>query len=198
MDLARYLPLSQRGRDDESGVTGDRRVELAALVRGAQRLATIADASQRDDLARAFAGDAGLLALASRPDFSASDLDGLAAQIEAGPRRKIPDLQRTVRALLQLADAVGGDARVAPLTLGAVALQASITAPFDRRAAISGHTVVAVDADWSIGRGPELRGSAEGIVRFLLGLSDIPPRAPGRDEPSDATPRPADDPRDLG
>ena len=33
-------------------------------------------------------------------------------------------------------------------------------------------------ADWQFGHGPELTGTAEGITRFLLGLTDTPPRRP--------------------
>ncbi len=176
MDFARYLPLSQRRPGDEAGVTGDRRAEVAAVVREAHRLIVSSGHGDSEALARRFALDAGL----PEKELVPTALEGLqtaAEVIEAGDRQKIAALDRAVRGVLVLSDAVEDPARVAPLTLGAVAMHASATAPFDRRAAISGHTVVAVDGDWRLGQGPELHGTAEGIVRFLLGLSDVPPRS---------------------
>ena len=179
MDFGRYLPLSQRRPGDESHVTGDRRGEIAAVVREAYRLILSAPPEERDPRARTFAANAGLL-LPEPPAASAEALPEVATAIEGGERQKVAELQRTVRAVLLLADAIGQRAQVAPLTLGAVAMHASITAPFDRRAAISRHAVVAVDGEWRLGQGPELHGTSEGIVRFLIGLSDIPPRPPVR------------------
>ena len=179
MDFARYLPLSQRRSDDESNVTGDRRAEIAAVVREGHRLILTAPAEERDARARTFAANAGLV-LPEPPAEPAAALPLMAGAIEAGERRNVADLERAVRAALLLSDALGEEARIAPLTLGAVAMYASTTAPFDRRAAVSGHAVVAVDGDWRLGQGPELHGTAEGIVRFLIGLSDVPPRAPSR------------------
>lgn len=179
MDFARYLPLSQRRAGDESKVTGDRRAEIAAVVREAHRLILSAPEQERDARARTFADTAGFV-LPEPPADAADTLPEVASAVEAGDRRKVADLERAVRAVLLLGDAVDQSARVAPLTLGAVAMYASTTAPFDRRAAISGHTVVAVDGDWQLGQGPQLHGTAEGIVRFLTGLSDVPPRSPAR------------------
>lgn len=104
------------------------------------------------------------------------DLAAAAASVRDGRRRRIRDLSRTLRALLVLADARGVPAAVAPPIAGAVALFAATTAPFDRRAVVKGHTVRATDQDWSFGRGPVLAGTADTILRFLLTLSDVPPR----------------------
>lgn len=184
MDLGKYLPLSQRRSGDEKDVTGDRRTEIATVVREAHRLTGFAPARSADVLARSFADEsgvaAGALLAADASPFARDDLLALAEAVETGGRRKVAQLARAVRAALHLADAVDRRADIGPLTLGAVALYASSTASFDRRAAVSGHTVVAVDADWRFGHGPELHGTAEGIVRFLLALSDEPPRAPAR------------------
>ena len=179
MDFAKYLPLSQRRPADEVNVTGDRRAEIAAVVREAHRLILSAPEGERDARARTFAANAGL-AMPSPPADSADALPASADAIESGDRRKIAELERVVEAALRLSDALGLNAEIAPLTYGAVAMYASTTAPFDRRAAISGHSVVAVDGDWRLGQGPELHGTAEGIVRFLTGLSDVPPRPPAR------------------
>ena len=179
MDFSKYLPLSQRQPGNEENVTGDRRAEIAAVVREAHRLTMSTPEGERDARARTFAANAGLH-LPAPPADSADALPELADAIETGDRRRIAELERVVEAALRLADAVGQHAEIALLTLGAVAMFASTTASFDRRAAISGHTVVAVDGDWRLGQGPELHGTAEGIVRFLTGLSDVPPRPPAR------------------
>ena len=83
-----------------------------------------------------------------------------------------------VRAVLVLGDALGLEPRLSAVTLGAVALYGTSSATFDRRAVVRGHTLRATDAEWSLGHGPVLQGTAMGIVRFLLGLSDEAPRPP--------------------
>ncbi|WP_345800456.1 hypothetical protein AAIB33_13385 [Microbacterium sp. AZCO] len=177
VDFSKYLPLSQRrSDDDESAVTSDRRAEIASTVDRARELLSEMDA-ERPDAARRFVAEAGLAA-AGAASTDPLDLSAIADEVRTGRKRKVSELARAVRAVLELADECGESAGLPSLTLGAVALYASGTAPFDRRAVISGHTVKAIDADWQFGSGPELRGTAEGIARFLLALSDTPPRAP--------------------
>lgn len=176
MDFARYLPLSRRGEEDESRVSSDRRREVADVAREALRLLRALPDGARDERARRFFADAGLTRGEDVPHEGADDFDTVVAGIETGPRRSVAQLAQSVRATLVLADEVGTRAAISPMTLGAVALHVSARAPFDRRAVIRGHTVVATDADWRIGRGPHLRAPAEQIVRFLLGLSDRPPQ----------------------
>lgn len=176
MDFSRYLPLSRRVEQDESQVSSDRRREVAEVTREAIRLVGALPSGDRDQRARRFLADAGLKSGEHGSHQGADDLDVVVAGLEAGPRRSVSQLARCVRATLVLADDAGARATISPMTLGAVALHASARAPFDRRAVIRGHTVVATDAEWRIGRGPGLFGSAEQIVRFLLGLSDQPPK----------------------
>lgn len=176
MDFARYLPLSRRVEEDESRVSSDRRSEVAEVAREAVRVIRALPDGDRAERARQFFADAGLVRGEDDPHEGADDFDAVVAGIEAGPRRSVAQLARSVRAALVLADEIGGRAAISPLTLGAVALHAAARTPFDRRAVIRGHTVVATDADWRIGRGPHLRAPAEQIVRFLLGLSDQPPQ----------------------
>ena len=161
-DLSRHLPLSQHRGRDGAEVSADRRSQIARVLEAARpHLAG-------EDARAAFTRDAGLA--------GADPLDeGTAARIAAGPPLRTTDLVRVVRAVLVH---VAAPLELPAPVMGAVALAASASAPFARRAAISGHTVRASDADWSIGRGPELVASSRQIVAFLLGLSDEAPRRP--------------------
>jgi hypothetical protein len=175
MDFARFLPLSNRQTDDESAVTSDRSDAIADVVDEAARLTASRAQHKADQLAAEFAR-AARLADAGAAEFGAADLNELAAAVRNGRRRRTSALVHAVRALLVLADALGEVPRVADLTLGIVALYMSTSAPLERRAVVAGHAIHATDADWQFGRGPVLEGSAMEIVRFLVGLSDIPPQ----------------------
>lgn len=168
-DFARYLPLSNRSRVDESDVTSDRRAQLADTVAEAARLlGTDAAAQER------FAADAGL----ARELADAGDLAALAAALRAGRPRRIRALADAVRALLAASAARQEPVALAPAIAGSVALWAAGATTWDRRAVVKGHTIRATDADWAFGTGPVLEGTAQGIAAFLLGVSDTPPRPP--------------------
>ncbi len=164
--FARHLPLSSRGDVDESAITSDRRVPLAAVL---ERAAALSDEVPAE--ASAFAAAAGI-----DPVADAAGLRAAAAAIRTGPRRRTRALVAAVRALLQLAARRGADPGLDPAIAGMVAFAAAGTAPADRRAVLRGHTVRAADAGWSFGAGPVLEGTATGIVAFLLGESDVPPQ----------------------
>ncbi|QIG39527.1 hypothetical protein G5T42_08535 [Microbacterium sp. 4R-513] len=191
MDFSKYLPLSQRRTGEEAAATSDRRQDVALVVERALQLALAAPVERGDELARGFAEASALLSEKDAAAFAVDDLGGLASDVRTGRKRSIAALSRAVRALLVLADELGVAAGVEPLTLGSVALYAATSGPFDRRAAIKGHTVRATDAVWRFGHGPELSATAEQIARFLLALSDTPPRrtAPG-EEPGRGLSRP--------
>ena len=63
-----------------------------------------------------------------------------------------------------------------PLASGAVALRRATAAPTPIRAVISGHSLHATDAAWTIGHGPVLVGTADELIRFLAGFGDRAPR----------------------
>jgi hypothetical protein len=175
VDFARFLPLSNRPHDDESGVTSDRRAAIAAVVEDAARLAAAAAPDRADSLAAEFARSA-RLADAGAAEFGAIDLPRLASAVRGGKRRRTGALVHAVRALLELADELGRQPRLDDITLGTVALYMATSAPLERRAVVAGHAIRATDADWGFGRGPMLEGSQLEIVRFLLGLSDVAPQ----------------------
>jgi uncharacterized protein (TIGR03083 family) len=54
---------------------------------------------------------------------------------------------------------------------GAVALASALTASTPIKAVARGRALRATDADWTVGRGPELTGTAESIILFLAGRS---------------------------
>lgn len=163
-DLARFLPLSHRSADDAAAAPSDRRAQIATVV----ALAASALDDAPSDRRRAFVDEAGLSA-----DDDGGSLAELAGRIARGRRRGVRELTAVARAYLRLPS----DRRPLPFDIaGAVALAASTSAPFARRAAIAGHTVRATDAGWTFGRGPEISASADEIVAFLTGVSDSPPR----------------------
>lgn len=63
---------------------------------------------------------------------------------------------------------------VAPTASGAVALRRSLIAPTEIKAVLKVRTLVATDADWQVGRGTELPGTAEEFVLFLFGRGGLP------------------------
>lgn len=168
-DFFRYLPLSQRDTDDAPATT-DRRDELAAVV------ATMLELHRRDpafDLDRSLRRTR-LEALWQQCD---GDKQRLGERV-LERKRSIRDLASVVAGAWREADRVGQSLAVDPMTAGAIALYASGTASFERRAVIAGHTVRASDAPWEFGNGPVLEGTAGQIAAFLLGVSEQPPRPP--------------------
>jgi hypothetical protein len=178
-DFARFLPLSMRGREDESDVASNRRRQLAEVVDLAAAL-VIGGGARADDLADAFAAQARLRdEFAGIPgDAAESRLTALAEQVRSGRRRSIRSLAEGARAVLILARDTGVPVQLPTLTAGAVALYAAGSAPLERRAVIKGRTVRAADGEWAFGTGAVLEAPGTAIAAFLLGVSDDPPRPP--------------------
>lgn len=160
MDVVRHLPLSQNDRSADAAVP-DRRLLAAELVE-----AVIAPTASTQE-AKEFLRDAGT---------KAESPDAFAHALRTASRLPSAALVRIVRAGLVITDAHDTSADINPRLVGAAAFAASTTAPADRRAAISGLTVTASDAGWSFGAGPIAAAPALDILRFLVGLSDTPPR----------------------
>ncbi|UIN31649.1 hypothetical protein [Microbacterium binotii] len=175
-DFLGRLPLSNRERRDESAVSGDRRAAIADALDEAARLLAESASDDAEHCARArrFLEEAGLGtgAAGGNPD----ELRALAVAVRQGRKRSIRMLTRVVRALLVLGDALAVAPRVDAGVTGAVALYAATTAPFDRRAALRGHTVRASDEEWEFGRGPVITDTGRAILRFVLALDDVAPR----------------------
>ena len=205
-DLSRYLPLSQRRHDDESGVTGDWREPFAATLRSlADTLQSLPPsgwdaATARDGVTvRDTVADA-VAALTATPrqraasrllrrtpervdDTPAELVAALRSIAETGRKRRIADLSEAVLAAVDVAcalDAAGLPHRiaVAPHASGAVALARSLSAPLPVRAVLRGLTLAARDGGWRVGHGAVRTAAASDIVLFLFGRSGVPDEAP--------------------
>ena len=210
-DFARYLPLSQRSRIDERGVTSDRREPTATVLRSiavALRAAgdrgwhaqadgdavIVADAVtqliagfDRPPARRALEAAQQVLGMNGRaadpvspidgPADAAAALDARAVTIGDRPQpTRLVELDDAVVAAVRIGDALGRPIAVPPLASGAVALRRAAAAPTPIKAVISGHSLHATDAAWTIGHGPALVGTADELIRFLAGIGNCAPR----------------------
>ena len=219
-DFARYLPLSQRSGIDERGVTSDRRVPTATVLRAiAEALRTAGEAAwaaRVDDEASTVADAVadlvagfdlsparralesaqhalGMIGRAPVVDVPVEGIADAAAVLEARavtitdrpqPTRLV-ELDDAVVAAVRIGDALGRPIAVPPLASGAVALRRATAAPTPIRAVISGHSLHATDAAWTIGHGPVLVGTAHELIRFLAGIGTQAPRPARRGELGD-------------
>lgn len=90
----------------------------------------------------------------------------------------IVELDDAVVAAILVGDALGTPIAIPSLASGAVALRRAAAAPTPIRAVISGHSLHATDASWTIGHGPVLVGTAHELIRFLAGIGSRAPRPP--------------------
>ncbi|MGO4689365.1 maleylpyruvate isomerase family mycothiol-dependent enzyme [Glaciibacter sp. 2TAF33] len=95
--------------------------------------------------------------------------DIAAAKASGVGRHGISELAEAVVHGYDLAHPLGLALPVAATASGAVALRRSLTAPTEIKAVVRTRTLVAADAGWRVGHGPELTGTAEGVVLFLFG-----------------------------
>jgi hypothetical protein len=211
-DFARYLPLSQRPRSDERGVTSDRRELTATMLRAlAEALQAAGETGWRAaaddgptveravarlvsgfdrtpsrralDTARRALGIDGRTEDQDEPIAGASDaaaaLEVRATLITERPQPTgIVELDDAVVAAILVGDALGRPLVIPPLASGSVALRRAAAAPTPIRAVISGHSLHAMDAAWTIGNGPVLVGTAHELIRFLAGIGSRAPHAP--------------------
>ncbi|MDX2026560.1 hypothetical protein [Microcella sp.] len=203
-DLARFLPLSNRDRGDESGTVGAWAHPAAELL---QAMAGVLDAHPalltaatlrpevtvgadvRDLLTRLgspwYARWARVWGILPTPSASVAALDDAAlpsavrerAQTLAAPsaRVSIRDLGLVVAVALDLQATHAAPLTVDPLSSGAVALDLALRARHPQRSLVTARTLVATDGDWRVGRGPELRSTGSAIVLFLAGRAGVPP-----------------------
>jgi len=181
-EVSRYLPLSQRPRRDESGVTGDWSQRLAAVL---EALAVLVDdgVAAPDDVARLVwwlrANRRARLGakLKRREPLSMSDdqaavLCAIAA--DTSRRRPLADLAAAVLVTLDAAHSAQRSITIDPVSLGAVAVARALSAPLPVRAVLADVTLEATDGDWAVGHGRRRRAPGSAIVRFVYGRAPLP------------------------
>lgn len=213
-DVARYLPLSQQPREDESGVSSDWSRQLSVVLADLARVVDSLSPAEldapslqsgyrvRDGLGHLFwrlgttrrertvavtrriithrespsaARRSLSIAVANDAAAPAENLRALAAHAgTAETRSSIGDLSVVVVEALDVAHSTKRPLAIDGVAAGAVALARSLSAPTPIRAVVRQRTLTATDADWTVGAGRELRGSAAAIVLFLWGRADIP------------------------
>jgi hypothetical protein len=153
-DLSRFLPLSRRPEEDESGVdrdvAGELRVVLSALL--------VARAEDGPDAPA-------LVALADRltPGTTGDARTRLLAVTEGAGRRSVAELGEVV---LVASDAgLPLEAEVTAM----VVVHRTTKAPQEIRRAVRGRTLIAADAGWRVGHGPEIVASAADLVGLVYG-----------------------------
>jgi uncharacterized protein (TIGR03083 family) len=131
-------------------------------------------------------------AAAAEPAELVASLRRIAADRAAGlGRHGITELTETVVHGLDLARPLGLTLPVGPTVSGAVALRRALLAPTPVKAILRRRTLVASDALWSVGRGPEYQSTAEDIVLFLFGRAGLTPAPPRTAPTQPASPAPA-------
>jgi len=212
-DWARYLPMSNRGRDGDAAVSrtwsrpaSGLLLSLAslleshpeALTRQTLRPGVTVEAAVRELLTQRrwnrwqrFASAIGAQESPS-PEVAAIDADRLAPVVRedavalsgARARCSIREFGEILVAALDLGTALDVDLGVDPFASGAVAIDLAVRAPAPRRSVLTARTLVAVDSEWQVGTGPALPATAASIVLFLAGRGGVPPRIDGTDQES--------------
>lgn len=205
-DIPKYLPLSQRPRRDESGVTGNWAAAAGAVL---NRFAGIVESltdeqwmspSARPDSTVSDATNEAIWLVTStrlqrlQPGRGAKKLVPLtraraaielraaaAAALDPAAKRNLGTLSAAVLGTVDVARSAGLDITIDPLSTGAVALARSLSAPLPIRAIVRETSLAATDADWRIGIGPVRYGTAAAIILFLYGRGPLP------DDPAPAT-----------
>jgi hypothetical protein len=192
MDISQYLPLSQRPRVDETGVTNNWSRAAAPLLLSTAELLETATAAEwdasterqgasvrdvaRDLIARAGQGTPDRADKPKRTDAQLAErMRELALERMTGhPRTGVALLGDILIGAWDIAESLGASLEVPPTVTGAVALARSQSAPFAIRSVVKVRRLVATDADWKVGFGPELLAPAEAIVKFLYGRGGTP------------------------
>jgi len=97
-----------------------------------------------------------------------------ALKLSGTGRRGLGELAEVVVHGFDMAQPLGIDLAIDGSVTHAVAEAGTRLLPFERREVLRRRTLVAADAGWRIGRGPEISGTAEAIVLYLFGRSALP------------------------
>lgn len=97
-----------------------------------------------------------------------------AARLAGVGRTGIGDLIESVVHGFDIAQPLGIDLAIDQAITDSVAARSTLLAGSKVRSVLRERTLVASDAGWRIGHGPELEGTAEAIVLFLFGRRALP------------------------
>lgn len=123
--------------------------------------------------------DVSRLAAAAPPEQLVASLREIAAAKTAGVGRGgITELTEAVVHGLDLAQPLGLTLPIHATAGGAVALRRSLIAPTEIKAVLRTRRLVATDAEWSVGHGEALRGTAAELILFLFGRGPLPAQPP--------------------
>ncbi|GAB3119090.1 maleylpyruvate isomerase family mycothiol-dependent enzyme [Glaciibacter psychrotolerans] len=151
---------------------------LGSIVRASWGRRSLNPNTAIDQLSRA--------AAAAEPAELVRRIRDIATDAAAGHgRRGITELTEAVVHGYDLAQPLGIALPVAPAASGAVALRRSLIVPTEIKAVLRSRTLVAADANWQVGRGRPLPGTAETLILFLFGRGGLP---------AEPTPDPTPDP----
>jgi len=193
--MAGYFPLSQRPRRDESSVsnnwarhTGTVLLELTGVLDALEpsdwqtpslrpaltvrdvvaELVWLASTTRWQRLLTPSARSAGEPAAVEPAALTARVRELATAALAPSATRTVAHLSHAVVAAYEVARATRHPLAIDPLASGAVALARGLGGPIGARAVTRERTLVATDAEWSVGRGPAIEGTAEAIVLFLF------------------------------
>lgn len=188
-EISDYLPLSQRPRRDETGVTGDWSsalgdvlFSLAALLDTLDDGAWSGPASAPGSTIAEVVTDA-VDRLGRRrfrrhtpmPTLDRVDAIELLRELSARDgRRAVRELALGVVSAYDVAAATRGSVSIDPVAAGAVALARVLSAPLPVREVMRSRRLRAIDADWHVGIGPEVPAAASAIVLFLYERGPLP------------------------
>lgn len=192
--MASFFPLSNRPKHDETDVTsnwsrhrGTVLLDLADLLDGLSPdewlLPALVGVGTVEDTVAELVWRSSTTRLsrlrASRP----TDVDRvhLAAAVRrtatgdlaAASRRRLGELGDAVVAAFEISAVTGHPVAVDAVASGAVALARGLGGPVGIRALTRERTLVATDAGWRVGRGPELEGTAGAIVLYMFGRAPL-------------------------
>ncbi|MCU1444708.1 maleylpyruvate isomerase family mycothiol-dependent enzyme [Cryobacterium sp.] len=109
------------------------------------------------------------------PEHLVARLREIAAAKSAGVGRGgITELTEAVVHGLDLAQPLGLVLPIHATAGGAVALRRSLIAPTEIKAVLRTRRLVATDAEWSVGHGAPLEGTAAELILFLFGRGPLP------------------------
>jgi Mycothiol maleylpyruvate isomerase N-terminal domain. len=198
-DFAKYLPLSQRPKIDGTGVTAHGDAAIGGILVGIAGMLDELTAEQWESPSlcegwrvRDVAGhlvwrvgsstgqmlSTGLRAYVGKHINPMRAMDELSARAaEASYATLVAELRHI--AALKLSGSGRHGLGIDGTVTGAVARGRTLILPLEKKEVLRRRTLVATDADWRVGRGPEIQGRADAIVLFLFGRAPLPAASAG-------------------